>query len=95
MIKIAITVEAFEAICATLPLGSVRAVEADPTGGQQHDLRPPDVLLRRVAVLNLGFEPTNIDGRNGERFSSAHRADSHDAHAVGIPLGIQMSGSIH
>jgi hypothetical protein len=68
---------------------------ADPIGGQQHDLRPPDVLLRCVAVFNLGFEPTNIDGRNGERFSSAHRADSHDAHAVGIPLGIQMSGSIH
>ena len=71
-------------------------IRADTIGGQQHDLRPPDVFLRRIAVLNQGFEPTtNIGRRNGERFSSAHRADSHDAPAVGIPLGIQMSGSIH
>src|SRR5271163_3659756 len=41
------------------------------------------------------FEPTNIGGRNGQRFSSAHRPDSHDAPALGIPRAIQMSGSIH
>jgi hypothetical protein len=71
-------------------------IRADAIGGQQHDLRPPDVFLWRVAVLNQGFEPTtNIGRRNGERFSSAHHPDSHDAPAVGIPLGIQMSGSIH
>ena len=70
-------------------------IRADAIGGQQHDPRPPNVLLRRVAVLNQGFEPTNIGGRNGERFSSAHRSDSHDAPALGIPRGIQMSGSIH
>src|SRR5580692_5925345 len=36
-----------------------------PSGNQQHDFSPPDVLLRRVAVLNDGLEPTNIGGRNG------------------------------
>ena len=70
-------------------------VRADAIGGQQHDLGPPDVLLRRVAVLNQGFEPTNIGGRNGKGFSCAHRADSHAETPAGIPSGIQMSGSIH
>ena len=41
-------------------------VRADSIGGQQHDFSPPDVLLRRVAVLHHSFEPANIGGRNGE-----------------------------
>ena len=40
-------------------------------------------------------EPTNIGGRDGERFSSAHRADSHVRPPPGIPSGIQMLGSTH
>jgi hypothetical protein len=36
-------------------------VRADPIGGQQHDLSPPDMLLRHVAVLNQGLEPTLPD----------------------------------
>ncbi len=44
------------------------------------------MLLRRVAVLNQGFEPPNIGGRNGERFSSAHRADSHVEPRIGNPI---------
>src|ERR1700722_8292546 len=61
-------------------------VRADPVGGQQHDLSPPDVLLRHVAVLNHGLEPTNIGGRDGEPFSSAHRADSHVRPPTGNPI---------
>jgi hypothetical protein len=45
--------------------------------------------------LNQSFELTDIGGREGERFSSAHRADSHVQSAGGIPLGTQLSGSIH
>src|SRR6202041_1190457 len=60
-----------------------------PSAGQQHDCSSPDVLLRRVAVLNLGFEPTNVDGRNGEQFSCAHRADSHVRPASGIYPGLK------
>jgi hypothetical protein len=48
MIRIAITVEAFEAIARTLPLDSV-AVQADPTEqGQRH------VWLEEVWVNRLG-----------------------------------------
>jgi hypothetical protein len=53
------------------------------------------VLLRRVSVLNQGFEPTNIGGRDGEQSSSAHRADSHGEPAPGIISGTQMLGAIH
>ena len=70
-------------------------IRADAISGQQYDFNPPDVLLRRVADLNQSPEPTSIGGRNGERFSSAHCADSHVQSAVGIPSGTQMLGSIH
>jgi hypothetical protein len=56
---------------------------------------PSADVLRHVAVLNQGLEPTNIGGRDGERFSSAHRADSHVEPAAGIPSGTQMLGLIH
>ena len=62
-------------------------VRANAIGGQKHDLSPPDVLLRRVTVPDEGFEPTNIGGRNGERFSCAHRADSHIPQETGIRAG--------
>ena len=35
-------------------------VRADALGGQQHDFSPPNVLLRGVAVLNDGSEPTGV-----------------------------------
>jgi Periplasmic binding protein len=68
---------------------------ADAIGGQKHDLSPPDVLLWRVTVLDEGLEPMKIGGRNGERFSCAHRADSHIPPETGIPCGTQMLGSVH
>jgi hypothetical protein len=64
------------------------AVRVAPTGIKT-------LLLRRVAVLNQSFELTDIGGREGERFSSAHRADSHVQSAVGIPPRTQLSGSVH
>ena len=64
-------------------------VRADALGGQQHDFSPPNVLLRGVAVLNDGSEPTGVGGRNGERFSSAHRADLHVQSAAGILSGLK------
>ena len=70
-------------------------VRADTIGRKQHDLGPPDLLLRRVAVTNQGFEPTNIGRRNRKGFSCAHHADSHAEIPEGIPSGIQLSGSIH
>ena len=34
---------------------------------QEHDLRPPDVLLRRVSVFNESVKPIEIGGRDGKR----------------------------
>ena len=64
-------------------------------GGQQHDLRPPYVLLRTVAVgddaaqrLTIGFGEVNLDGL-------AHPPDSHDQGAEGILSRMQASDYIH
>jgi transposase len=64
--------------------------EGRRTSGQKHDLSPPDMLLWRVAVLDEALKPTDIARRNGERFSCAHRADSHIPQAPGIQCGTQM-----
>ena len=70
-------------------------VRADALGAQQHDLRPPDVLLRRVAVLDQSAEPIKVGRRDGNGNAGSHAADSHAASPPGIPLGIQMSDAIH
>jgi len=64
-------------------------------GGQQHDLRPPDVLLRAVAVrhdsgqgLTIGFGEADFDG-------FAHPPDSHGQVAKGILNRTQASVYIH
>jgi len=56
--------------------------------------RLPDVLVRRIAVMNQVVEPTNIGRRNRKRFSCAHSADSHTVLPEAIPSGIHMLGSI-
>ena len=64
-------------------------IRADAIRGQQYDFSPPDVLLRRVAVLNQSPEPTNIGGRNGERFSSAFAQARTSNPPSGIPSGLK------
>ena len=39
-------------------------VRADAVGGQQHDPRPPDMLLGRVPILDDGLKPLAIGRRN-------------------------------
>ena len=70
-------------------------VRADAIGGQQHDFSPPDVLLRRVAVLHHSFVPANIGGRNGEDFPAPIALNSHVEPASEIPARTEMLGSIH
>ena len=67
---------------------------------QEHDLRPPDVLLRRVSVFNESVKPIEIGGRDGKRNAGSHPPDSHAATQPGIRLdpivrGIQLSDLIH
>jgi hypothetical protein len=50
MISIGITVEAFEAIARTLPLGSV-AVEADPNERGERLIWLEDAMVDRLAAL--------------------------------------------
>ena len=58
-------------------------------GAQQNDLRPPDMLLRCVAVFDQSDEPIKVGGRDGYGNARAHAANSHAASPTGIPLGIQ------
>ena len=39
---------------------------------QEHDLRPPDVLLRRVSLFNESVKPIEIGGRDGKRNAGSH-----------------------
>ena len=54
-------------------------------GAQQYDLRPPDMLLRRVAVFDQSEEPIKVGGRDGYGNARAHAANSHAATQSGIP----------
>jgi hypothetical protein len=58
---------------------------ADALGCQKHDLRPPDVLLGAVAVLDQGSKPIKVDGRDPKRNVSSQAPDSHAASPPGIP----------
>ena len=75
--------EAFEALSgeAFLPapdtgLGLARLahdrVRAQPFRAQQDNPRPPDMLLRSVAVADQGAEPIKIDVREGKGDASSH-----------------------
>ena len=70
-------------------------VRADPIRAQQHDPRPPHVLLRRVAVFDQSMKPIKVGGRDGNGNAGSHAPDSHAASPPGIPTGTQMSDAIH
>ena len=36
-------------------------------GAEQDDLRPPNMLLRRVAVFDQSAKPINVGGRDGNQ----------------------------
>jgi len=70
-------------------------VGAEPFGRKQNDLRPPHMLLGCIAILQQRRQaaPLRRSNRDGNPF--AHAPDSHAQAQLGIPLRIQMSGSIH
>ena len=70
-------------------------VRAETLGGEQNDLSPPDVLLRRVAVSDHSAEPVHVGRSDGNGDAGSHASDSHAASPSGIPMGIQMLDAIH
>jgi hypothetical protein len=68
---------------------------ADALGRQQHDPRPPDVLLRRVTVLHESLKPIHVGRSDRKGNAGAHVADSHAKSPTGILNRIQMSDLIH
>jgi len=70
-------------------------VRVDALDVQQHDLRPPYVLLRRVPVFDQSVKPIKIGLSGGESDVSSHPTASHDANSTGIPCRTQLLGAIH
>jgi len=70
-------------------------VRAMSFGRKQDDLRSPDVLLQRVAILRNCFQPLAVKGGHHDRYSRARAIDSQATHPRGIFLRIQMSDVIH
>ena len=67
-----------------------------PVGGQQHDLRPPDMLLWRVAVRDQRLKPTAIGRRDLDDDIPVRMPQTRTRRAPpGIPLGIPTSDFIH
>ena len=63
-------------------------VRADALGAEQHDLRPPNVLLRRIAILYQAAKPIQVGGGDGKGDAASHAQDSHAASPPGISLPV-------
>ena len=66
-----------------------------PLGAEQHDLRTPHMLLRRVAVIDHCTKLIQVGRGDGKGNASSHAPNSHATSPTGIRPGIQMLGSIH
>src|SRR6187200_797278 len=66
-----------------------------PVRRQQHDLGPPGMLLRDVAVTDDRAQAAAIDGGEGDGDTRAHAPESHGSNRSGIPSWIQSSDLIH
>jgi hypothetical protein len=64
-------------------------------GRQYHDPRPPDVLLRAVAIANDRVQLNPIFRRDGDGNSFAHHRQSHKTELSETPFRTLLSGAIH
>lgn len=78
-----------------VPVAPHDLVRADAVRRQQHDPRPPHVLLRTVPVRHHRFETGTIADAHGHLDSFAHSADSHVHPPHGNREGILMSEANH
>jgi hypothetical protein len=63
--------------------------------GQQHDLRPPDMLLRAVPVRHDRYKALVVGVRDVDGDTFVHPPDSHAQLSRGIVNRMQMSDYIH
>jgi hypothetical protein len=70
-------------------------VGAVPLGGQKHDPRSPDVLLRAVPIRHHRFQTDPVGRRNLDDDPLAHAPDSHTCPQKGICRRTLPSGFIH
>ena len=77
-----------------LPVAPHDLDRAEAIGRKQHDLGPPGMLLRGVAVAEDRLQAAAIGGGEVDGYPGAHAPDSHAA-AAGNPPRIQMSDAIH
>src|ERR1700733_13602034 len=64
---------------------------ANTVRAQQDDLRPPDMLVRAVAVLRQHLQTAAVGRLKSDGNSGSHAPDSHAFSSRGIPSRIQMS----
>src|SRR4051794_16840138 len=57
-------------------------------GGQQHDVRPPDMLLRAVAIRHNRRKSLTVAGCDMDADPGAHATDLYAARRQGIPGGL-------
>ena len=68
---------------------------AEAVGREEHDGRPPNLLLRRVTVTDDRLKPAAIASLQRDRNPRAHAQDSHAPNSVGIPCRIHPSDLVH
>jgi hypothetical protein len=61
----------------------------DASGAQQHDPRPPNVLLGTVPVRQDRAEPAAIGGAYLYGDTCSHPIDSHPVEPLRIPTGLK------
>ena len=70
-------------------------VRSETGGGQKHDPRSPDVLLRAVPITDDRIQSLAVRIGQRNRDTRAHAPDSHAPHRRGIPCETQASDFIH
>ncbi len=70
-------------------------IGANTVRAQQHDLSPPDMFVRGVAIPYEHRQAAAIGGLESDGNSGSHAPDLHAFGLTGIPSGIQMSDAIH
>ena len=70
-------------------------IGAEPLGGGENDVRPPDVLLRPVAIADDGLECQAVGSGNVDGDVLAHGTQNHRSRPIAMANGTHVSDGIH